>query len=278
MIFIIGKRSNLSKELLKVLKNVVLVSSLSELKNSFTNLDKNELHIKIIFNNFQASSMLYSDSNLDKYVENSILHTSQILTYLDMENIVIDKIIYTSSSAVYGNNELCSEDSQVKPMSLQAALKVANEELIKRFCISRNISYIITRIFNMYGGDDNFSVIYKIKNAYLNNEVLTIINQGESIRDYIHVNDVVNIYNKILYMDSTPFNILNIATGNGTKVSSIITKLEAKGINIGLLNIDRSEIKISIANISKLSTIIDTKVLISVEFFLIKELKNENYN
>ncbi len=278
MIFIIGKRSNLSKELLKVLKNVVLVSSLSELKNSFTNLDKNELHIKIIFNNFQASSMLYSDSNLDKYVENSILHTSQILTYLDMENIVIDKIIYTSSSAVYGNNELCSEDSQVKPMSLQAALKVANEELIKRFCISRNISYIITRIFNMYGGDDNFSVIYKIKNAYLNNEVLTIINQGESIRDYIHVNDVVNIYNKILYMDSTPFNILNIATGNGTKVSSIITKLEAKGINIGLLNIDRSEIKISIANISKLSTIIDTKVLISVDFFLIKELKNENYN
>lgn len=46
----------------------------------------------------------------------------------------------------------------------------------------------------MYGGNDNFSIISKIIKAYKNNEEL---NNGNAIRDFIHIEDVVDIYSKI---------------------------------------------------------------------------------
>ena len=158
------------------------------------------------------------------------------------------------------------------PMSLQAALKVANEELIKRFCGSRKIEYTIARIFNMYGGEDKFSVINKIKKSYADNEPLNIINRGISIRDYIHINDVVNVYLKLLEIESLP-KILNIASGNGKRIHDILNFLKSKSIQIQTINIVRHELKASIANTDLLNALIDTTNFIQVEDFLLKELQ-----
>lgn len=272
MTIVIGKRSNLSQLLEKNIQNIFLVST----NKIEVNLDKvleniENKKINIIFNNFQPSILLNDNSNFNGYLNNAILNTSKVLTYLIKNNVRIEKIIYTSSSSVYGNNKFCSENDQVKPMSLQGALKVTAEELIKRFCTEHKINFTIARIFNMYGGSDNFSIISKIKNTYYNKGVLNIINEGKSIRDYIHIDDVVKVYQSLLKKDKLP-NILNIASGNGKRVSDILTFLEKKGLTIKTKNLTREEISASIADISALNEVINTEEFIDIKDYLYEEL------
>ncbi|BAK70354.1 NAD-dependent epimerase/dehydratase family protein [Aliarcobacter butzleri] len=271
MTIIIGRRSNLSQELSKKIKDCILISS-NNIDNELVDLSKSIREpVNIVFNNFQNSTLLNENSRLDKYIEKSILDTSKVLEIISINNIDVSKIIYTSSSSVYGNNKFCSESDQVMPLSLQSALKISNEELMKRFCESRSIDYTIVRIFNMYGGEDKFSVISKIKNAYLDNEKLNIINDGTAIRDFIHIDDVVNVYLKLLEIKTLP-KILNVATGNGKRVSDILNYLKTKSIKIQTENIQRDELKASIANTDLLNTIVDTSNFQKVEDFLLKEL------
>ena len=188
---VIGKNSNLSNILIGVLENSIAFSSRKLLEDiSILEKYKNQT-INLIFNNFQPATQLNSLESCEKYVSNSLLVTAKILDYL--KETQINKIIYTSSSSVYGNNILCNEKDDLMPMNLHASLKVSNEKLIEKFCLENSINFTIARIFNMYGGEDKFSVISKIIKAYKNNEVLTIVNNGNAIRDFIHIDDVVEI-------------------------------------------------------------------------------------
>ena len=270
-VFIIGKGSNLSSFLSKKIINSKLISSREILTNiEELNVLKDNLPINIIFNNFQPATKLNEFFNLENYVVNSILTTSKVLDFIKKNQIVVNKIIYTSSSSVYGNNILCNENDELKPMNLHASLKVANEKLVEKFCIENSIDYTIARIFNMYGGDDNFSIISKIIKAYKNNEELNVVNNGNAIRDFIHIEDVVDIYSKIL--DKKDIKILNIGSGNGSSIKNILDFLNNHNIKIKTKNVQREEIKISTADVSKLKELFNKDEFLSVEDYLKKEL------
>ena len=270
-VFIIGKGSNLSSFLSKKIINSKLISSREILTNiEELNVLKDNLPINIIFNNFQPATKLNEFFNLENYVVNSILTTSKVLDFIKNNRIVVNKIIYTSSSSVYGNNILCNENDELKPMNLHASLKVANEKLVEKFCIENSIDYTIARIFNMYGGDDNFSIISKIIKAYKNNEELNIVNNGNAIRDFIHIEDVVDIYSKIL--DKKDIKILNIGSGNGSSIKNILDFLNNHNIKIKTKNIQREELKISTADISTLKELLKKNTFFEVEGYLKKEL------
>ena len=270
-VFIIGKGSNLSSFLSKKIINSKLISSREILTNiEELNVLKDNLPINIIFNNFQPATKLNEFFNLENYVVNSILTTSKVLDFIKNNRIVVNKIIYTSSSSVYGNNILCNENDELKPMNLHASLKVANEKLVEKFCIENSIDYTIARIFNMYGGNDNFSIISKIIKAYKNNEELNIVNNGNAIRDFIHIEDVVDIYSKIL--DKKDIKILNIGSGNGSSIKNILDFLNNHNIKIKTKNIQREELKISTADISKLKELLKKDTFSGVEDYLKKEL------
>lgn len=270
-VIIIGKNSNLTNKLSNKLLDCNILSSREILSSSkILNELKEQLDINIIFNNFQAAINLNKFDNLESYISNSIVVTSKILDFIKNNRIKVNKIIYTSSSSVYGNNILCNENDELKPMNLHASLKVANEKLVEKFCIENSIDYTIARIFNMYGGDDNFSIISKIIKAYKNNEELNIVNNGNAIRDFIHIEDVVDIYSKIL--DKKDIKILNIGSGNGSSIKNILDFLNNHNIKIKTKNIQREELKISTADISKLKALLKKDTFFGVEDYLKKEL------
>lgn len=98
------------------------------------------------------------------------------------------------------------------------------------------------------GGNDKFSVISKIIDAYKNKTVLNIVNDGEGIRDFIHIDDVVYIILKLLKIKYIP--IINLGTGDKKSIKSILKKLKEKSIDIKINNvINDNEIKISLSNI-----------------------------
>lgn len=265
---IIGKESNLSNYLSNYLESYELISSREVIKkpeilNKFANKNVN-----IIINSFQTAIQLNNLSNPISYIENSILNTSYILN--STKYLKVNKLIYTSSSSVYGDNIYCKENDILLPTSLHSALKIANEKLIEKFCKENNIDYTITRIFNMYGGNDVFSVISKIINAYKKDLILTIVNNGNAMRDFIHIQNVVEVYAKLLEVKDIPY--INIGTGKGVSLREVLNYLEFKGYKIATENITKNEIKISTASIENLLKIVDTNKFIDVEKFIVEEL------
>ena len=209
-------------------------------------------------------------NNSEEFTMNCIGVTSKILNYCISNNIKINKIIYTSTAAVYGDNKYAAETDVLKPSSLHASLKTSNEELIQKFSIDNKVDYTITRIFNMYGGNDEFSIISKIFSAIKNNKKLTIVNDGNAIRDFIHVEDVANIYAKLIDINNIKF--LNIGTGIGKSIKHIILTFKKYNADLITNSISLSEINVSTANIEILNKLIKKQSFIEIENFIKQEL------
>ena len=267
---IIGKKSNLSNHLIDKLNNATVISS-RDINSDVNILSKyKNKEINLIFNNFQPATRLNVMKNSEEFTMNCIGVTSKILDYCIDNNININKIIYTSTAAVYGDNKYAAETDVLKPSSLHASLKTSNEELIQKFSIDNKVDYTITRIFNMYGGNDEFSIISKIFSAIKNNKKLTIVNDGNAIRDFIHVEDVANIYAKLIDINNIKF--LNIGTGIGKSIKHIILTFKKYNADLITNSISLSEINVSTANIEILNKLIKKQSFIEIENFIKQEL------
>ncbi len=270
MTIIIGKSSNLSKSLYNFINNCYLVSTLNAIEelNKISFKDK---RVNIIFNNFQKSTLLNDISNPKQYIDLAISSTSKILNFIINKQIVINKIIYTSSSSVYGNNVYCKENDLVSPMSLHSALKIANEKLIESFCTQNKINFTICRLFNMYGGDDNFSIISKIIKSIKANNNFILFNNGQAIRDFIHIEDVVFIYSQVLFMKN--ITILNIGTSQGVSIKNIIDYLAEHNIKLQYQNQRKEELKASIADTTKLELLLKDFTFKDIYNYILEKVK-----
>ena len=269
---IIGKNSNFSILLNQSINDSILISTLS-VEDELGLISFNEYDsINIVFNQFQKSTMLYDLQEPLEYLNRSIISTSIVLEFIKKHNLKINKMIYTSSTSVYGNNTHCSEQDDLNPKSLHASLKISNEKLIELYSKENNINYSIVRVFNMYGGDDSFSVISKIISAYKNNKEINLINNGEAIRDFIFIEDAIYIYKKLLFEENT-IKIINIGTGIGKSVLFILDYLRKNGINVAFKSTSRDELMVSISDNKLLQKFLGGYDFLRVEEYIYKELE-----
>ena len=269
---IVGKRSNLSNHLLDSLDNAIAISS-SQAIEALSQLDWSQIDkVNLILNQFQPATRLNDLSSPTEYIDNAISTTANILMFIKDKSSKVNKVVYTSSSSVYGNNESCIETDFPQPLSLHATLKLANEKLVSQFCSAEDIDYTIARVFNMYGGNDEFSIVSKIIKAYKNQQSISLINDGNAIRDFIHINDVVEAYKIIL--TSSDIDVVNVASGQGKSVRIILDYLHERDIEISTSNIERDEISVSIANNTILKTMLAPHYRFeSVEDHVLSELQ-----
>ena len=103
--------------------------------------------------------------------------------------------------------------------------------MVKNFCSKNKINFTIVRLFNVFGGNDKFSIISKIIDTYKRkNNFLNLINRGEAVRDFIHINDVTFIYNLILKQKKN--GVVDVGRGYGIKISNILETLKYENFNI----------------------------------------------
>ncbi len=118
----------------------------------------------------------------------------------------------------------------------------------------------------MYGGNDQFSIVSKILNALKKNKTLKIANGGESIRDFINIQDVVKIYKFLIFNEFS--GIINISTGMGFSIREIIDLAQEtykKKLNVETKEV--KEIKISIGSNKKLKEIASFNKFITISDF-----------
>ncbi len=275
---IIGRRSNLTNCLSKMHNNFDIVSSTEVLNSDLKRFFKNyQGEINIIFNAFFPLHLMKNFNHKIFYERSQLVSLIFLekLTSIIKKNkkIFIKKLIISSSSSIY---KLLDTPDHQSFRHLYASIKLSNESLFLDFASNNNISLILARIFNIYGRKDKFSILQKIRESFVHKKKLIINNNGESIRDFIHVDDVCKIYNYLL--KSKYSGVIDVGTGVGHSVNNIINFVGKKNLNITYNKSDIDFSDISIANINNLSNIYDTNSLRKLEEYLKLNYKNLNKN
>lgn len=249
---IIGARSNLTLAL-QSRTSAIVISTAEMLDPNYTlAVPKN---IPIIINAFQPATQLSNFSDPTNYLNRSLMVLAKSLEQAKV--IHPSKIIYTSSAAVYGENSNCREEDAVQTLSLHSALKATAEQMVSSFASQSGIDYTIVRLFNLYGGADRFSVIYRLLKAANMQTTFTVVNSGTAVRDFTHVSDAANTYMQLLAEPNVK--LVNVGSGNGTTVAALLDVVSTEGIILRLEHCDRQEIKASVANTERLKKIIEVR-------------------
>ncbi len=145
----------------------------------------------------------------------------------------VDRFVFASSTAVYGNTEALpiKETEVLRPISPYAASKVAGESYCSAFTGCYGLDAVALRFFNVYGPRNENSpysgVITKFLRKACNNEVLTIEGDGEQTRDFIHVSDVAEALVLALERKQLQGEVFNICTGVPTSVNQLVNVLRS---------------------------------------------------
>jgi UDP-glucose 4-epimerase len=142
----------------------------------------------------------------------------------------VKKVVFSSSSAVYGDGPILPkcEDMYPLPLSPYAVSKLAGEYYCKVFSELFGVKTISLRYFNVFGPrqdpqSEYAAVIPKFITRLLNNQHPVIFGDGKQTRDFVYVKDVVRA--NILAMQSTATGTFNIGSGERTDLITLASSL-----------------------------------------------------
>jgi UDP-glucose 4-epimerase len=149
----------------------------------------------------------------------------------------IKKVIYASSSSVYGNtpNLPKREDMRLNPISPYAVSKLAGEYYCNVFSKIYGIKTVCLRLFNVYGprqdpSSEYAAVIPRFITRILNKKPPIIFGDGEQTRDFTFIKDAISA--NLLAMERGE-GVFNIASGESISINELASKImEISGTNI----------------------------------------------
>jgi len=171
----------------------------------------------------------------------------------------VRKVIYASSSSVYGDSPVLPkiEDMLPDPQSPYAVTKLAGEYYCQVFGQVYDMSAVCLRYFNVYGPKQDSNSPYatvapNFTSKLLEDKPPVIFGDGEQTRDLIFVEDVVAA--NILATESDVSGIFNIGTGKRitiNELSQLIRNVMEKDIKPVHMEPRPGDVKHSLADITK---------------------------
>lgn len=134
------------------------------------------------------------------------------------------KIIYTSSSAVYGDvqsQDATAETARTAPLSTYGLAKLLAEAYLEENCRLQGTAYTVARIFNAFGPhQDRKMVVSRFIQQAISGEPLMVFDPGTQTRDFTCVDDVVAMLIQLANPALEP-GIFNIGTGQMTSLMDV---------------------------------------------------------
>ena len=226
-------------------------------ENLFSNVDFYETDLgnvkilKEIFTKHKIDLVLHfagkalveeSTKNPVLYFDNNVCQGQALLDVMILFNV--KKIVFSSTCAVYGipnEDEIpIKEETPTKPINPYGESKLLFEKMLEWYKNNHNLKYISLRYFNVAGASakrgENHNpethliplIIKSSKDTYYKlkiygNDYPT--KDGTSIRDYVHVVDLINAHIKaidVLIKEKEHLNVYNVGYGHGYTVLEIV--------------------------------------------------------
>ncbi|MGE0009439.1 MAG: UDP-glucose 4-epimerase GalE [Candidatus Babeliales bacterium] len=178
------------------------------------------------------------------FYENNVSNTIGLLQV--MLNHGVNKIIFSSSCAVFGNPEglTLHEEHPKRPLSPYGSTKYMVETILEDFHKAYGLEYVILRYFNAAGAWPEFGlgeqhepethIIPLLLRAALQRKPFTVFGtdyptpDGTALRDYVHVRDIAQAH--VLAFKhlekGRPSDSFNLGTGNAISVKQMLEAVE----------------------------------------------------
>ncbi|MEG1456078.1 MAG: NAD-dependent epimerase, partial [Comamonas sp.] len=188
----------------------------------------------------------YSIDQPDDYTDSNLLGFGNILQGCRMNQV--EHLVYASSSSVYGGNTrmpFAESDAVDHPISYYAATKKANELMAHSYSHLYGMPTTGLRFFTVYGpwGRPDMA-LFKFTKAILAGEAIDVYGDGQLVRDFTYIDDIVEGIMRVLDKPATPdasynsrqpnpgtstapYRIFNIGNNSPTVLMDYIAALEA---------------------------------------------------
>lgn len=187
----------------------------------------------------------YSLENPHAYVESNLIAFTNILE--GCRHAEVPHLTYASSSSVYGANTnmpFSEHEGVDHPLQFYAATKRANELMAHSYSHLFRLPTTGLRFFTVYGpwGRPDMA-LFSFTKAILGGEPIRLFNNGQHIRDFTYVDDIVegvvrtsdqiaepdpdwNPSNPDPATSNAPFRIYNIGNNNPTELTAYVGAIE----------------------------------------------------
>lgn len=152
------------------------------------------------------------------------LNVSSVHSVLEAMRVAdVEQLVFPSTAAVYGDvaKPRVDEGVEPKPTSIYGWHKSAAESLIRGYAEDYGVKATILRIFNVYGNLlREQGVISTFVRRALEGKPL-IVNGGDQLRDFVHLNNVVEAFIRCLDNPAAYQKIVNVGSGVGLSISEV---------------------------------------------------------
>ena len=184
-----GKKENLSK--------CFDQDNFSFLEYDLGNLDGIEDHLgdaDILFHFAADPEVRTGYSKPEDSFEQNIVNTFNLLQKIKQSKI--KKIVFASSSSVYGDAKIIPTNEEygpLSPISHYGASKLACEAMVSSFCHNYNIEGVILRPANVIGLRGRHGLIWDLVHKLkINQDELELLGDGKQTKSFIHISDAID--------------------------------------------------------------------------------------
>tara|TARA_B100000446_G_scaffold79073_1_gene74863 strand:+ start:516 stop:1436 length:921 start_codon:yes stop_codon:yes gene_type:complete len=213
-----------------------VIDKITFLKDSILNrelLEKQSQNIDGIFHQAALASVQDSFSKLDEYHNVNVNGTENILKLAKKNDF---RVVYASSSSVYGNPERIpiKESDKKNPINPYAETKLKKEQLAIKYS-EMGVKVIGLRYFNVFGKGQSkeYAGVLKLFLERIRDKLPPKINgDGTQFRDFVYVEDVADA--NIMSMDSDiNHGFYNVGTNTSITILDLAkTIIKSSGLDI----------------------------------------------
>ena len=213
-----------------------VIDKITFLKDSILNrelLEKQSQNIDGIFHQAALASVQDSFSKLDEYHDVNVNGTENILKLAKKNDF---RVVYASSSSVYGNPERIpiKESDKKNPINPYAETKLKKEQLAIKYS-EMGVKVIGLRYFNVFGKGQSkeYAGVLKLFLERIRDKLPPKINgDGTQFRDFVYVEDVADA--NIMSMDSDiNHGFYNVGTNTSITILELAkTIIKSSGLDI----------------------------------------------
>ena len=183
----------------------------------------------------------------DEYLTRNVQSTQRLLEAAVQHGV--GRVVYASSSSVYGNAERYPVDESMRPQpfSPYGVTKLAAEHLCSLYAANFGLSVVSLRYFTVYGPRQRPDMAtHRLFEAALNGTAFPLFGTGEQLLDFTYVVDLVTANLCAAHADLAPGLVANIAGGGECSMLELISMVEdvaGARITVDRLDPERGDVR-----------------------------------
>jgi UDP-glucuronate 4-epimerase len=168
-------------------------------------------------------------SDFAAYVSSNIAATQRLLEAIKTSE-TSPRVVYASSSSVYGSAEAfpTTELMLPQPKSPYGVTKLAAEHLMSLYAENFGVRTCSLRYFTVYGPKQRPDMAFtRFITAALQGGEIQVYGDGEQVRDFTFVKDIVAANLAVADADLAPGSVFNVSGGSNCSVNDVLATLKS---------------------------------------------------